>query len=799
MRIKRLLSSVFAVFVVGCTVVQPDEPRKVEQKEITISAYGADNQQPDTRTRRDESDGSVWWTPGDAISLFYGSGTAGGSQFVSTNAVTSKVTNFTGTIGVITGGADVSVEDTYFWGLYPYDATASCDGSSVTTSLSNEQVATPSTFATNLFPSLGRSQGLSMGFYNICGGVRFTVTKEGLKKVTLRALGGEALTGRARIGFENGVPKVLDITNGSDEITLTAPDGEYLEVGKYYYFITFPQALSQGIEMKFETFTEEGTYTRQTSSLTIKRSIFGTLNNVDQNVEYTPKTGNIPIEDAAFKTWLIQHGFDTNSDGEISYAEADAIENIDIGNSDDYNIVSLRGIEYMPNLQQLHCFGTWCDTKEAVTKEHYYIGPYANNWPNHWGPLGTLRYIDITANHKLKSIDVSNNSGLGEVIEALDVSHNPDLEELNLSCTYMYYPDVSTCPKLKSIELSHLRGGAIPDFSNKTLLENLCMDWPQMTPYQGAYDIDISGCPLLNRLLVGNAARSVSDLSNNPLLRELVIWGFNSSITGLESLAALERLTIQDAGLAQLNTSNMPNLRYLNVSNNSIGILDLSENTLLESLSCESNTLTSLDLSGNNQLTYINCISNNISSLTLPDSMEQISCFNNPLGSIDVSAMTNLFDLSCANTGLTNLDVTHNPNLLRLAFNDNNISTIDLSENPLLEELAIWNCGLTALDLTHNPKLTWVRCWGNRIETLDVSKNPLLGTRPAQSIYENGLWCVQLVDAQGHNYLQTLYIAEGQQIPYVTVNRSDDAIPAETTIAISPVGGGGEGTGEENW
>lgn len=758
MNIKFFILSTVTAITIGCTVMQPDEPQLV-QKEITITAYRADEQQPEAKTQRDESDGSVWWTPGDAISLFYGSGTAGGNRFVSTATQPSKVTNFTGTIGVITGGADVSVEDTYFWGLYPYNETASCDGSSVTTTLPSEQVATPSTFANNLFPSLGRSQGLSMGFYNICGGVRFTVTKEGLKKVTLRALGGEALTGTACIGFENGVPKVLEITNGSDEITLTAPEGEFLEVGRYYYFITFPQSLSQGIEMKFETFTEEGTYTRQTSNLTIKRSIFGTLNNVDQNVVYAQKTGNIPIEDPAFKTWLVQHGFDIGGDGEISYAEADVIDNLYIGYSDDYNIVSLRGIEYMPNLQYLHCFGTWCDTKGAVNKEYYYIGPYANNWEDRWGPLGTLRYVDVTANHKLKTLDLSNNSGLGENIETIDLSHNPDIENLYLGMTYMYYPDITQCTKLKSIEIHHLRGGVAPDLSNKPLLENFSMDWPQEKQYERSYDFDFTGCPLLNRIHVGNAAQSISDLSNNPLLKELYIWNYGSDIVGLNSLSNLESLTVENSGLTAISTANMPNLEYLDVSYNNLSMLDLSNNTKLETISCTGNTI----------------------------------------GSIDVSLMPDLIDLACANTGLTSLDVTHNPKLLRLAFNDNNISTINLTENPLLEELAAWNCGLTALDLTKNPKLTWVRCWDNRIQTLDVSKNTLLGTRQAQSKYDNGLWCVQQTDAQGHNYLQTLYIAEGQQIPYVTVNRSDEAIPAETTISVSPSGGGGEGTGDENW
>lgn len=787
------------MFTIGCTIENPDGVKSQTEKQITISAYRADF--PETKTQRDESDGSVLWTPDDAISLFYGSGTNGGNRFVSTGTEVSRVTNFTGTIGVITGGADVSVEDTYFWGLYPYDATAVCDGSSIVTTLPSQQEAVPSTFATNLFPSVGRAQGLSMGFYNICGGVRFTVTKEGLKSVTLKAIGGEALTGKARIGFENGVPKVLEITDGSDEITLTAPDGKFLEVGKYYYFITFPQSLSQGIRMKFETFTEEGTYERQTSSLTIKRSIFGTLNNVDQNVVYAKKTGNIPIEDPSFKTWLVQHGYDHNSDGEISYTEADVIENLYIGYSDDYNIVSLRGIEYMPNLLHLNCSGTWSDTgvKEAVSKEYYYIGPYANNWSDTWGPLGTLRYVDVTANHKLKTLDLSNNSGLGENIETIDLSHNPDIEYLYLGMTYMYYPDITSCTKLKSIEIHHLRGGVVPDLSNKPLLENLSMDWPQEKQYERSYDIDVSGCPLLNRLHVGNAARSISDLSNNPLLKEVYIWNYKSPLVGLGSLGDIESLTICESDITEIDTQSMSNLVYLQINRNSISSLNLSGNTLLEDLSCDWNSITSLDLSNNLKLKRLNCIENNISSLILPDSMESIMCWNNPLGSIDVSSMPELIDLACANTGLTSLDVTHNPKLLRLAFNDNNIPTINLSANPLLEELAVWNCGLTALDLTKNPKLTWVRCWGNRIETLDVSKNPFLGTRHAQSKYDNGLWCVQQADAQGHNYLKTLYIAEGQQIPYITVNRSSEAIPAETAITVSPSNGGGEGTGNDNW
>lgn len=235
MNTYKALLGIYALLIAGCTVEQPEPSVAFEQKEITITAYRSD--ESGTKTQRDESNGAVLWTPGDAISLFYGSGAGGGSKFVSNASEPAAVTNFTGSIGVITGGADVSVDDTFFWGLYPYDPAAECDGSSVVTTLPNRQKAVPGTFDTGLFPSLGKAQGLSMGFYNICGGIRFTVTKSGLKSVTLRALGGESLTGKAKIGFVDGTPKVLEIMDGSDMITLSAPAGKYLEVGKFYYFI----------------------------------------------------------------------------------------------------------------------------------------------------------------------------------------------------------------------------------------------------------------------------------------------------------------------------------------------------------------------------------------------------------------------------------------------------------------------------------------------------------------------------------------------------------------------------------
>lgn len=336
------LLTVMAV-AAGCTLEDTlKNGTRTPEQEITILAT-REGEADETRTTLDSDGKTVLWVPGDAISLFYGKGSDGGSRFTSTSTTNEKVTNFTGTIGVITGGAEVKQEDTYFWGLYPYSEDASCDGSTVTMTLPSVQTATPGTFATGLFPSLGRSQGLIMGFYNICGGWRFSVTKEGVRKVTIKGNNGELITGKAKIGFdESGYPVVQEIVDGSDEVVLECPRGEYFEVGKNYYMVMFPTEFSSGFTMTFETYTEEGTYNR-TAQTTVKRKSFLGITNIDNylTTPYTQKTGNIPVEDANFKAYLTQN-FDTNGDGEISYEEAANITSIKTTTTE---IESLLGIE----------------------------------------------------------------------------------------------------------------------------------------------------------------------------------------------------------------------------------------------------------------------------------------------------------------------------------------------------------------------------------------------------------------------------------------------------------------------
>ena len=299
----------------------------------------------------------------------------------------------------------------------------------------------------------------------------------------------------------------------------------------------------------------------------------------------------VPIEDPAFKTWLVQQGYDTDSDGEISYEEARRVTSINITPTNKYNLQSLKGIEYMPNLEYINCIGEWYETPGKSTppdREYYYIGLYRNNW-DWWGPIGTLRYVNVSGNPKLKSLYLGCNSALGEELGTIDLTHNPSLESINLDYTLLEYPDISGNVLLKQVYLSHLHG-SFPDLSSLDLIEYLSIDHPQDAYLFGGavtrIDLDVSNMADLKLLHASSRIRSISDLSSNPKLSEL---------------------TIAYNGLTALDVSSNTMLEYLACEDNQIAFLDLSHNPILKQLRCWRNNLKTLDVSGNLHLSSLWC------------------------------------------------------------------------------------------------------------------------------------------------------------------------------------------------
>ena len=265
----------------------------------------------------------------------------------------------------------------------------------------------------------------------------------------------------------------------------------------------------------------------------------------------TVPDGAIPIPDPAFKAWLTQR-YDMNHDGELSLKEAQIIWRIDFC-SNQVGVKSVSGIEYMPNLEELRCWGEWCGDFNLDRYPYYYLSKHYH-WDEVFGPVGTLESLDISRNPKLRVLDVSNNSALGDLQGILDISNNPALEALNLNMTYMVMPDVSALEgQLTEVLFSHLRG-PFPNFSRMPGLKKLEIAFEQ-TGRKTA--IDVSQCPLLEELLIGGSGTSLSNLQLNP---------------------ELQILDITCCDFHEINLSMLPHLRYFSGKMNFLKNLDVSAN-----------------------------------------------------------------------------------------------------------------------------------------------------------------------------------------------------------------------------
>ena len=228
--------SFFAVAVLvlaACT--QTIEQPVFERKLITIRAYQEGG--AETKTTLFDGGTQVYWEPNDEIKVFF---RGYGNKFISQNTGHSAVADFSGTMDILVGMNEGASGDNSLWGLYPYMADATSDGTSVTTRLLEYQIGKEGSFARNTLITLARSYSHELTFYNVVGGVRFSLSQEGITSVTLEGNNGEDLAGTIKMEFSGDVPSITEVTQGQKMITLTAPGA----INEYVYTEGEPSAVT---------------------------------------------------------------------------------------------------------------------------------------------------------------------------------------------------------------------------------------------------------------------------------------------------------------------------------------------------------------------------------------------------------------------------------------------------------------------------------------------------------------------------------------------------------------------------
>ena len=307
---KRLFLGLVCIVALFVSCVRDLQDAGAFRGGLTLTAV---TEQPNPSRTVVGSDTQVFWEPGDSIKVFCGSQSA---CFVSDLSEIAAQAEFSSTKD------DFSTADAnLIWAVYPYSGYDSFDGEAVTTALPSRQVAREGSFGKGMNLSMAQSTTTTLQFRNVGGGMRFSVMEDGIREVVLQGLDREILAGKVRIGFQEGIPTVLGVTEGKTSISLIPPAGETFQKEKWYFFVAIPGSLEKGFKLFFYKEGHLGNRAFE-KPVTIRRSMFGSVTHADDGVSYTTiRDGNISFKDATVKSILVRH-FDINGDGELSFLEA---------------------------------------------------------------------------------------------------------------------------------------------------------------------------------------------------------------------------------------------------------------------------------------------------------------------------------------------------------------------------------------------------------------------------------------------------------------------------------------------
>jgi Leucine-rich repeat (LRR) protein len=195
------------------------------------------------------------------------------------------------------------------------------------------------------------------------------------------------------------------------------------------------------------------------------------------------KDEQVKIPDSNFINALISWGVDKNGDGQISTAEAEAIDTLSVM---DKSISDLTGIEAFVNLIYLDCW------------------------------INQLTSLDVSNNTDLQNLICSNNQ-----LTTLNISNNTALKELACGSNQLINLDVSNNIALESLGCKENQLNAL-DVSNNTALVWLSCENNQLTA------LDVSDNTELQTLICSNNQLTTLNISNNTDLVYLGIDGMPS-------------------------------------------------------------------------------------------------------------------------------------------------------------------------------------------------------------------------------------------------------------------------------
>lgn len=438
---------------------------------------------------------------------------------------------------------------------------------------------------------------------------------------------------------------------------------------------------------------------------------------------------NVEIPDISFKNALIAFGVDADSDNEISFAEAEAIDSLVVS---EYEIKKLKGIEAFVNLRYFNCEDNLLDTIDLTFNTELTDLDISTNG---------IVTIDLTHNSKLQHVRAQNNYGL----QHIDFSNCPELLSFDATSNDLQTLDLTNNPKLETLEVS-IRDVPSIDLTQNTELIKLSLIYAyQLT------ELDLSENKKLESATVWLTKKlTVIDFTPCTALKSIFMTN-NDDIESLyvSNLTQLNSIYINySPSFSSIDISTCPNLSSLNVNSNNIDSLDLTNNPRLKSLKCGWNNITKLDLSAVDSLSTLECEYNNISTLDLANNtlLYKLQCHQNLLTELDLANNLEIRSINCSNNSLTVLDLTNNTAIYDLTCSNNQITKLINFNTTFLSGLVCNNNLLTELILENTGYFSKLNCSNNNLTTLNLSNAYTRYLNSFDATTNPDLLCIQVSD-----------------------------------------------------
>ena len=487
---------------------------------------------PETKTVLQE-DMSVWWSPGDEISLFSGPSTNGGYKLTSTNDEPAASVDFVGQIGD-------NPNTPKYVAVYPYNTSNYYDGTTLKVTIPYDQVATEGTFDKNAFISVAVSEDDNLFFNNICSGIKFSVSTPGVERIFIHTNDNVGISGNV-INNQFADSPYQTYVADCPCITIYAPDESGFEPGKYYYAVLLPFKNKAGITVNYFKGDSIALW-HFNDSIEFKRGVIKRLINKDEGLRFNKDYKSRAYLNSAF---MVPEGVDKTAITKASF-----------------HVLSDKQTDLLLRDDGAPIYF------ELIGTEAYYYTPAEI--------YEVLDEISFAGWRSLKTIDLSN----------IDTRHATSFYGMFDGCISLESLDLSSfdtenvtsmrsmfggCQSLKSINFS--------GWNTKKVSDMMSMFGPSMTGH-GAYQAG-PGCMSLENLDLSMFNTSnVTDMtmmfSGCYNLKDLNLSGWNTG--NVESMSSMfeECYSLNKLDLSSFNTENLTNMSSMFINCFSLDAIDCS-------------------------------------------------------------------------------------------------------------------------------------------------------------------------------------------------------------------------------